>query len=222
MGEASRVQGRVTPTMLVMSDVRVLVLDDHEVVRRGICDILDRADGIEVVAEAASVAQAIRRADAVRPDVILSDLRLPDGTGLDVIAHVRSTLPDTHIVVLTSYDDDEARAAASKAGADAFVAKTAGSAEVVKAVRDSATGREHGQHINVEEDPTIASLTPTERKVLKAVGEGKSNREIAEQLGIAEKTVKNHVTSVLSKMGLRRRTQIVAWATQRRAQSFRG
>lgn len=205
-----------------MADVKVLVLDDHEVVRRGICDILDRADGVEVVAEAASVAQAVRRADAVRPDVILSDLRLPDGTGLDVIAHVRKTLPDTHVVVLTSYDDDEARAAARQAGADAFVAKTAGSAEVVKAVLDAATGREHGQHIAVGEDEATARLTPTERRVLQAVGEGKSNREIAEQLGIAEKTVKNHVTSVLSKMGLRRRTQIVAWATQRRAQSFRG
>ncbi|GMA34383.1 hypothetical protein GCM10025876_05870 [Demequina litorisediminis] len=85
-----------------MADVRVLVLDDHEVVRRGICDILDRAEGVEVVAEAGSVAQAVRRADAVRPDVILSDLRLPDGTGLDVIAHVRESLPDTHVVVLTS------------------------------------------------------------------------------------------------------------------------
>lgn len=205
-----------------MADVRVLVLDDHEVVRRGICDILDRADGVEVVAEAGSVAQAVRRADAVRPDVILSDLRLPDGTGLDVIAHVRETLPGTHVVVLTSYDDDEARAAAHQAGADAFVAKTAGSAELLKAVLDSASGREHGQHISVGEDELTARLTPTERRILTAVGDGLANKEIAEQLGIAEKTVKNHVTSVLAKMGLKRRTQVVAWATARRAQSFRG
>ncbi|WP_234998710.1 response regulator transcription factor [Demequina sp. NBRC 110057] len=205
-----------------MADVRVLVLDDHEVVRRGICDILDRAEGVEVVAEAGSVAQAVRRADAVRPDVILSDLRLPDGTGLDVIAHVRESLPNTHVVVLTSYDDDEARTAARHAGADAFVAKTAGSAEVLKAVLDAASGREHGQHIAVGEDEALARLTPTERRILSAVGDGLSNKEIADQLGIAEKTVKNHVTSVLAKMGLKRRTQIVAWATQRRAQSFRG
>ena len=127
-----------------MSNVRVLVLDDHEVVRRGICDILDRADGIEVVAEAGTVAQAVRRADAVRPDVVLSDLRLPDGTGLEVIAHVRRTLPDAHIIVLTSYDDDEARSAARAAGADMFLAKTAGSAEVVEAVRLLKSGNADG------------------------------------------------------------------------------
>ena len=204
-----------------MADITVMVLDDHEVVRRGICDILDRADGISVVAEAGTVAQGVRRASAVRPQVILSDLRLPDGTGLDVIQHVRKTLPDTRIVVLTSYDDDEARAAARAAGADVFLAKTAGSAEVLQAVRDAATGREHGQHIAVHEDDIIARLTPMERRVLELVGSGLANREIADQLGIAEKTVKNHVTSVLAKMGLQRRTQVVAWATARKAQSFR-
>ena len=205
-----------------MSDITVLVLDDHEVVRRGICDILERADGIAVVAEAATVAQAVRRAEAVRPQVILSDLRLPDGTGLDVIAHVRAKLPETRIVVLTSYDDDEAKAAARNAGADVFLAKTAGSSEVLQAVRDAASGREHGQHISVHEDDVVARLTPMERRVLDLVGAGLANREIADKLGIAEKTVKNHVTSVLAKMGLQRRTQVVAWATAKRAQSFRG
>ena len=123
-----------------MADITVMVLDDHEVVRRGICDIIDRADGFAVVAEAANVAQGIRRAVAVRPQVILSDLRLPDGTGLDVIQQVRKTLPETRVVVLTSYDDDEARAAARAAGADVFLAKTAGSSEVLQAVRDAASG----------------------------------------------------------------------------------
>ena len=203
-----------------MPDITVMVLDDHEVVRRGICDILDRAEGIQVVAEAATVAQAIRRADAVRPQVILSDLRLPDGTGLDVVAHVRASLPDTRIVVLTSYDDDGAKAAARSAGADVFLAKTTSSAQMLQAVRDAASGREHGQHISVQVDDEVASLTPMERRVLDQVGEGLSNREIAEVLGIAEKTVKNHVTAVLAKMGLQRRTQVVAWATARRSQSF--
>ena len=205
-----------------MADITVMVLDDHEVVRRGICDIFDRADGFQVVAEAANVAQGVRRANAVRPDVILSDLRLPDGTGLDVIAAVRTSLPQTRVVVLTSYDDDEARAAARAAGADVFLAKTAGSAQVLQAVRDAASGREHGQHIAIHEDEVIARLTPMERRVLEGVGEGLSNRQIAEHLGIAEKTVKNHVTSVLAKMGLQRRTQVVAWATAKKAQSFRG
>jgi DNA-binding NarL/FixJ family response regulator len=205
-----------------MADITVMVLDDHEVVRRGICDIIDRADGFAVVAEASNVAQGVRRAVAVRPQVILSDLRLPDGTGLDVIAQVRVSLPDTRVVVLTSYDDDEARAAARAAGADVFLAKTAGSTEVLQAVRDAASGREHGQHIAVHEDDAVARLTPMERRVLDLVGQGLSNREIAEDLGIAEKTVKNHVTSVLAKMGLQRRTQVVAWATAKKAQSFRG
>jgi DNA-binding NarL/FixJ family response regulator len=157
----------------------------------------------------------------VRPQVILSDLRLPDGTGLDVVAHVRASLPDTRIVVLTSYDDDVAKAAARSAGADVFLAKTASSAQMLQAVRDAASGREHGQHISVQVDDEVASLTPMERRVLDQVGEGLSNREIAEVLGIAEKTVKNHVTAVLAKMGLQRRTQVVAWATAKRSRSFR-
>jgi two-component system response regulator DevR len=205
-----------------MADISVMVLDDHEVVRRGICDIIDRADGFAVVAEAANVAQGVRRANAVRPQVILTDLRLPDGTGLDVIAAVRTSLPETRVVVLTSYDDDEARAAARAAGADVFLAKTAGSAEVLQAVRDAASGREHGQHIAVHEDDAVSRLTPMEKRVLDLVGQGLANREIADELGIAEKTVKNHVTSVLAKMGLQRRTQVVAWATAKKAQSFRG
>lgn len=205
-----------------MDDIRVLVLDDHEVVRRGICDILERADGITVVAEAANVQQAIRRADAVKPTVILSDLRLPDGTGLDVLNHVRETLPETRFVVLTSYDDDDARGAAKAAGAHGFVAKTAASADVLQAVRDAASGKVSTTRIVVHEDDVLSRLTPMERRVLELVGASKSNREIAEDLGIAEKTVKNHVTAVLAKMGLQRRTQVVAWATARRAGSFRG
>jgi len=205
-----------------MADVTVLVLDDHEVVRRGICDVLERADGVTVVAEAGSVQQAIRRADAVRPDVLLTDLRLPDGTGLDVIAHVTKNLPETHIVVLTSYDDDEARTAARAAGAHGFVPKTARSQDVVQAIKDAAAGRTSPTRIKVEEDAVISKLTPMEQRVLELVGQSKSNREIADDLGIAEKTVKNHVTAVLAKMGLQRRTQVVAWATARRAGSFRG
>jgi DNA-binding NarL/FixJ family response regulator len=194
-----------------MTDITVLVLDDHEVVRRGICDVLERADGVTVVAEAGSVQQ-----------VILSDLRLPDGTGLDVIAYVAEHLPETRIVVLTSYDDDDARAAAKAAGAHGFVPKTARSADVLQAVRDAASGKVSTTRIKVEPDSVVARLTPMEQRVLELVGQSKSNREIADDLGIAEKTVKNHVTAVLAKMGLQRRTQVVAWATAKRAGSFRG
>jgi DNA-binding NarL/FixJ family response regulator len=205
-----------------MTDITVLVLDDHEVVRRGICDVLERAEGVSVVAEAGTVQQAIRRAEAVRPMVILSDLRLPDGTGLDVIAYVVEHLPETRIVVLTSYDDDDARAAAKAAGAHGFVPKTARSADVLQAVRDAAAGKVSSTRIKVEPDSVVARLTPMEQRVLELVGQSKSNREIADDLGIAEKTVKNHVTAVLAKMGLQRRTQVVAWATAKRAGSFRG
>jgi DNA-binding NarL/FixJ family response regulator len=205
-----------------MGEITVLVLDDHEVVRRGICDVLDRAEGVTVVAEAGTVQQAIRRADAVKPNVILSDLRLADGTGLDVIAHVVKNLPDTRIVVLTSYDDDDARAAAKAAGAHGFVPKTARSAEVLQAVRDAAAGKVSATRFKVEENSVLSRLTPMEQRVLELVGQSKSNREIADDLGIAEKTVKNHVTAMLAKMGLQRRTQVVAWATARRASSFRG
>lgn len=205
-----------------MADITVLVLDDHEVVRRGICDVLDRADGVTVVAEAGSVQQAIRRADAVRPNVLLTDLRLPDGTGLDVITHVVKNLPETRIVVLTSYDDDEARTAARAAGAYGFVPKTARSQDIVQAIKDAAAGRASPGRIKVEEDSVVSKLTPMEQRVLELVGQSKSNREIADELGIAEKTVKNHVTAVLAKMGFQRRTQVVAWATARRASSFRG
>ncbi|MEO2002955.1 MAG: 30S ribosomal protein S2, partial [Candidatus Poribacteria bacterium] len=114
--------------------------------------------------------------------------------------------------------DDDAKAAARSAGADVFLAKTASSAEVLQAVKDAATGREHGQHIDVHEDDMLSRLTPMERRDLTLVGQGLANKEIADELDIGEKTVKNHVTSVLAKMGLQRRTQVVAWATARRAQ----
>lgn len=204
-----------------------MIIDDHEVVRRGIAEVIDRAEGLEVVAEAGSVAEAMRRADLVRPEVALVDLRLPDGTGIDVISRMRDEVPDVRCVVLTSFDDDDALAEALNAGAKAFLLKTVRGVEITDVVRAVADGRtlldertvtrrraDHG-------DPT-ADLTPSERKVLDLIGDGLSNREIGESLGVAEKTVKNHITSLLSKMGLQRRTQVAAWVAGQRATGWRG
>ncbi|SEA54285.1 two component transcriptional regulator, LuxR family [Bowdeniella nasicola] len=207
-------------------DIRVMIVDDHEIVRRGIAEIVDRADGLMVVAEAGSVAEAVRRATLVRPEVVLVDLQLPDGTGIDIINALTEQVPDAKAVVLTSFDDDDALAQALHAGAKAYLLKTVRGVEisdVVKAVADGrillderTVTRRRADH----EDPT-ANLTPSERKVLELIGDGLSNREIGEKLGVAEKTVKNHITALLAKMGLQRRTQVAAWVAGQRAAGWR-
>lgn len=207
-------------------NIRVMIIDDHEVVRRGIAEIVDRAEGLEVVAEAGTVEDAIRRAELVVPDVILVDLQLPDGTGIDVMNRIKQTKPEIRSVVLTSFDDDSALAETLEAGAVAYILKTVRGAEITDVISAVAEGRvlldertvtrrraDHG-------DPT-ADLTPAERKVLNLIGDGLSNREIGEKLGVAEKTVKNHITSILAKMGLKRRTQVAAWVAGQRAAAWR-
>ena len=202
--------------------VRVMIVDDHEIVRRGIAEIIDRADGLDVVAEAGSRAEAVRRAELVRPDVILVDLQLPDGTGIELMHEMRETVPGALPIVLTSFDDDEALAA----GARAYLLKTVHGAEISDVVRAVASGRVLLDERTVtrrradHDDPT-ADLTNAERKVLDLIGDGLSNREIGERLGVAEKTVKNHITSLLAKMGLQRRTQVAAWVAGQRASGWR-
>jgi DNA-binding NarL/FixJ family response regulator len=208
-------------------DIRVMIIDDHEVVRRGIAEIVDRAEGLTVVAEAGSVAEAVRRAQLVRPEVLLVDLQLPDGTGIDIIATLREKVPDARPIVLTSFDDDDALASALAAGAKAYLLKTVRGAEIADVVRAVASGRTLLDERTVtrrradHEDPT-ADLTPSERRVLELIGDGLSNREIGDRLGVAEKTVKNHITALLSKMGLQRRTQVAAWVAGQRAAGWRG
>ena len=203
-----------------------MIIDDHEIVRRGIAEIVDRDDALEVVAEAGSVADAVRRADLVRPDVILVDLQLPDGTGIDIMNRLRSSHPQILPVVLTSFDDDEALAESLEAGVRAYILKTVRGAEITDVIKAVADGRVLLDERTLtrrrvdHEDPT-ADLPPSERKVLDLIGDGLSNREIGEKLGVAEKTVKNHITSLLSKMGLQRRTQVAAWVAGQRAASWR-
>jgi two-component system, NarL family, response regulator DevR len=208
-------------------DIGVMIVDDHEVVRRGIAEVVERSEGMTVVAEAGSVGEAVRRAALVRPRVMLVDLRLPDGTGIDVLRSVAESLPDTRAVVLTSFDDDDALAAALAAGAAAYLLKSVHGAEIAQVIRSVAAGRTLLDERTITRrqaghDDPAADLTPSERKVVELIGDGMSNREIAERLGVSEKTVKNHVTAVLAKMGLQRRTQVTAWIAGRRASAWRG
>ncbi|WP_311377001.1 response regulator transcription factor [Actinobaculum massiliense] len=203
-----------------------MIIDDHEVVRRGIAEVVDRSDGLEVVAEAGSVQEAVRRGELVRPDVALVDLRLADGTGIDIMDQFREVSPDTKCIVLTSFDDDDALAESLEAGARAYLLKSVRGAEISDNIRAVAAGRVLLDERTVSrrradhDDPT-ADLTPSERNVLELIGDGLTNREIGEKLGVAEKTVKNHITSLLSKMGLQRRTQVAAWVAGQRATGWR-
>jgi DNA-binding NarL/FixJ family response regulator len=206
--------------------INVMIVDDHEVVRRGIAEVVERSDGMQVVAEAGSVAEGLRRAVLVNPEVILVDLRLPDGTGVDLMNQLNELVPQVRPVVLTSFDDDDALASALEAGAAAFLLKSVRGAEIAEVIRAVASGRTLLDERTLtrrradHNDPT-ADLTPSENRVLKLIGEGLSNREIAERLGVAEKTVKNHITSLLAKMGLQRRTQVAAWVAARRSSGWR-
>ncbi|USR80241.1 response regulator [Arcanobacterium pinnipediorum] len=203
-----------------------MIIDDHEVVRRGIAEVVDRANGLHVIAEAGSVAEAVRRAELMIPQVALVDLRLPDGTGIDIIRELRERVPQVKCIVLTSFDDDDALAEALDAGAKAYLLKSVRGAEITDVIRAVADGRVLLDERTVtrrradHDDPT-ADLTPSERKVLQLIGDGLSNREIGEKLGVAEKTVKNHITSLLSKMGMQRRTQVAAWVAGQRAAGWR-
>lgn len=208
------------------TNVTVMIIDDHEVVRRGIAEVVERADGLTVVAEAGTVAEAVRRADLMHPQVALVDLRLPDGTGIDILHKFAEVAPDVAPIVLTSFDDDDALAEALAAGARAYLLKSVRGAEITEVIRAVAEGRvllddrTITRHREDHDDPTV-DLTPSERRVLELIGDGLSNREIGDKLGVAEKTVKNHITSLLSKMGMKRRTQVAAWVAGQRAAGWR-
>ncbi len=208
-----------------MAAIRVFLLDDHEIVRRGLRELLEREDDIEVVGESGEAEQARRRIPALRPDVAILDARLPDGSGIDVCRDVRSIDPTIKALILTSYDDDEALFAAIMAGAAGYVLKQVRSSELVDGVRRVAAGQSlldpavttqvlTRLRSGPQQDPRLAGLTGQERRILDCIAEGMSNREIAEHLSLAEKTVKNYVTSVLAKLGMQRRTQAAVFAAR--------
>jgi two-component system, NarL family, response regulator DevR len=205
--------------------VRVALVDDHEVVRRGLRDLLDGEPGIEVVAEAGGVEEAMARVGATLPDVVVVDVRLPDGDGVALCRALRQLDPPPHCLVLTAFDDERALVEAIMAGASGYLLKQVRGQDLVDAVREVAAGRSlldpvttaHVLERMRESAKTdeLAGLTERERDVLELMGEGLTNRQIAERLFLAEKTVKNYVTSVLAKLGMERRTQAVAWIARR-------
>jgi two-component system response regulator DevR len=205
--------------------VRVVLVDDHEVVRRGVADLLEAEPDIEVVGEAGSVAEALARVPALRPDVAVLDVRLPDGDGVGLCRELRSRT-DVACLVLTSFDDDEALFDAILAGAAGYVLKQVRGTDLVAAIRTVAAGgstldpRAAGlvmERLRAQEHPDadpLADLTEQERRVLALVGQGLTNRQIGERLFLAEKTVKNYVSHVLAKLGVERRVQAAVLAAR--------
>lgn len=205
--------------------IRVYLLDDHELVRRGLCELLEAEDDIEVVGESALAVEAAHRIPALRPDVAVLDGRLPDGTGVEVCRQVRSIDPSIAVLILTSYDDDEALFSAIMAGAAGYVLKQISGSDLVSAVRLVGNG---GSMLDPAvtaqvlarlrngppEDPVTRHLTPKEHQILDLVGEGLTNRQISERLSLAEKTVKNYVSTMLAKLGVESRTQAAIIATR--------
>jgi two-component system response regulator DevR len=210
--------------------IRVFLLDDHEVVRRGLRGLLESEGDIEVVGESGLADEARRRIPALRPHVAVLDGRLPDGSGIDVCRDIRSSHPEIAVLILTSYDDDEALFAAIMAGAAGYVLKQIRGTDLLDAVRRVAAGQSlldpavtaqvlERLRQGPPQDKALAPLTDQELKILELIGEGLTNRQIGERMFLAEKTVKNYVSSLLSKLGLQRRTQAAVFATKHLPQS---
>jgi DNA-binding NarL/FixJ family response regulator len=212
--------------------IRVFLMDDHEIVRRGLADLIGLEDDLEVVGEAGTAAEALIRIPATRPDVAVLDVRLPDGSGVEVCREVRDSQPDVRCLMLTSYSDDEALFNAIMAGASGYVLKEIRGNDLVEAIRQVAAGRslldpvatqrvmdrlrQGGKH-----DDRVDALTDQERRILELIGEGLTNRQIGERMHLAEKTIKNYVSSLLAKMGMERRTQVAAFVARRGAEHQR-
>ncbi|MEU6537460.1 response regulator transcription factor [Streptomyces sp. NPDC047000] len=208
--------------------IRVFLLDDHEVVRRGVHDLLNDEPDITVVGEAGTVEQALVRVPALRPDVAVLDVRLPDGDGVSVCRELRSRMPELTCLMLTSFDDEEALLDSIMAGASGYVLKQIQGSDLVSAVRTVASGQSlldpsattrlmarlrHDQQ-QEEEPDALPGLTDREREILSLIGEGLTNRQIGQRLFLAEKTVKNHISRLLAKLGVERRIQAAVIATQ--------
>ncbi len=205
--------------------ISVFLLDDHEVVRRGVRDLLTSEPDIEVVGEAGTAESALARVQVLRPDVAVLDVRLPDGDGISVCREIRSKLPETACLMLTSYGDDQALLGAIMAGAAGYVLKQTCGSDLVSAVRTVAAGRStldaHATQRVMDRlrdrmaavDP-LSALSDQEKRVLDLVKEGLTNRQIAERMFLAEKTVKNYVSSLLNKLGMQRRTQAATFAAR--------
>jgi two-component system response regulator DevR len=206
-------------------DVRVFLLDDHEIVRRGIADVLEADPGITVVGEAGTASEALRRIPAAKPDVAVLDARLPDGSGIDVCRDIRSSSPEVRCLILTSYDDNDALFAAVMAGAAGYLLKEIRGTSLIDAVRQVAAGKSlldpavterllSRLRDGVPQDERLVSLTDREREILGLIADGMTNRQIGDRLFLAEKTVKNYVSGLLAKLGMQRRTQAAVYGAE--------
>ena len=209
--------------------LRLLVVDDHEVVREGLVAMLDRRPGFSVVGQAGTVAEAVALAAKLEPDLVVMDVRLPDGSGIEACRDIRSARPETRVVMLTSYPDEEAVLGAIVAGASGYLLKQLRARDLVAALESVGQGAslldpavtekvlERVRRIATADQPDeLAALTPQERRILMLVAEGKTNREIAEEVFLSDKTVKNYVSSILSKLNLERRAQAAAFVAKHR------
>jgi two-component system response regulator DevR len=212
----------ITPVHETDTKIRVFLMDDHELVRRGLVDLLKSEADITVVGEAGTAAEAVRRIPSTRPDVALLDGRLPDGSGIDVCREIRSTDPSIRCVILTSFDDDEALFAAIMAGASGYLLKEVGGSNLVAGIRQVAAGHSlidpavtqkllDRLRNPVKETSKLDQLTPREKEILNLITDGYTNRQIGEKLYLAEKTVKNYVSILLTKLGMQRRTQAAVY-----------
>lgn len=203
----------------------MFLLDDHEVVRSGLRSLLDTDESLEVVGEAATAEEALARIPPTRPDVCILDVRLPDGTGVEVCREVRSQMPETSCLMLTSYADDEAMFAAIMAGAAGYVLKQVSGNDLLADIRKVAAGGSlldpalteriiERMRSGPDQDGRMASLTPQERRILDLIAEGRTNRQIGEEMFLAEKTVKNYVSNLLAKLGMQRRTEAAVYAAR--------
>ncbi len=204
---------------------RVFLLDDHEIVRRGVRDLLESSGRIEVVGEAGTVAEALSRIPPTQPDVAVLDVRLPDGDGVTVCREIRSRHPEIQCVMLTSFSDDEALFQAIMAGSSGYLLKQIKGTDIVDAIERVAQGQSlldpavtarvlDRLRTPPAEDARLASLTDQEKRVLTLIAEGLTNRQIGERMYLAEKTVKNYVSNLLTKLGMERRTQAAVFATK--------
>lgn len=209
--------------------LRILVVDDHEVVREGLVSSLDRRDGFQVVGQAGSVTESIAAAARLVPDLVVMDVRLPDGSGIEACREIRSQHPETHVVMLTSYPDEEAVLSAIVAGASGYLLKETRMRDLVHALETVGAGgslldpavtgkvlERVRRMAHDDQDDELARLTVQERKILLLVAEGKTNRQIAAEVFLSDKTVKNYVSSILSKLDLQRRAQAAAFVARRR------
>jgi DNA-binding NarL/FixJ family response regulator len=209
--------------------IRILIVDDHAVVRIGLKTVLANATGFRVVGEAGTVIDAITLAVQARPDVVLMDVRLPDGSGVEACRRIKADNPDIRVVMLTSYQDEEAIVGSVMAGASGYLLKQADAERLIQAIRDAAAGessldpRAAGTLLTQfrelsakQAEAELAGLTDRERRMLALIAEGYTNRAIGEVLHLSEKTVRNHVSQLLRKLGFQRRSQAAAWAGQRR------